>query len=293
MTLVAAMAFSVTTVGPLSLTGASTPTCEDEQGNPIECPTDDPGGVTPTPTPPPTATPPPTDPPPTHKPDPTDKPKDPKPDPKPDPMGLVVSNVENGVKVDWTACASTRFDMYRVVRSTDAGVRWPLGRHDSLVAVVHDRTKTSVVDRHAPAGKKVWYRVFCIDRTHWGHKVLNSSMTKSIVTKAADKPAPTPASLGLELTVADGHVVLHWDASTADAFRWYKVVRSHGPNPSYVPWTDGSQLVGIRENRGATSFTDTHVESGQTWFYRVQAVGYWHGKKILLGQTAALEVTIP
>src|SRR5207342_3367892 len=35
VTLVAAMAFSVTTVGPLSLTAASTPTCEDEQGNPI------------------------------------------------------------------------------------------------------------------------------------------------------------------------------------------------------------------------------------------------------------------
>lgn len=298
-TLVAAVAFSATTIGPLSLVGATT--CQDEQGNPIECPTSDPGGGVIDPTPPPTdppptdkppTNPPPTDPPPTDKP-PTDKPKDPKPDPKPGAMGLTLSNVDGGVKVDWTACASDRFDMYKVVRSTDARVHWPLGQHDRLIAVIRHRGTTSFVDRHAPAGKKVWYRVFCIDRVGWRHKVLNSSVTKSIVTKAVEKPAPKPVVFGLEADVSDGGVVLHWDASTSDAFHWYKVVRSHGENPSYVPWTDGSQLIGIREDRGATTFTDSHVESGQTWFYRVQAVGYWHGKKILLGQTAALKVTIP
>ena len=77
------------------------------------------------------------------------------------------------------------------------------------------------------------------------------------------------------------------------AFHWYKVVRSHGENPSYVPWTEGSQLIGVIENRSTTQFTDTHVESGQTWFYRVQAIGFWHGKKVVLGQTAAIKVTIP
>ena len=304
--LVGAIALGATTV-PIVLTAATAPaTCQDEQGNPIECPTDPPGqGTEPTPTP--TATPtddpgggPITDPPPppTVNPgtDPTDKPKDPKPthrpDPKPESLGLRLSNVDGGVKVDWTVCGADRFDLYKVVRSTDARVRWPLGANDRLIGVIRDRGTTMLIDSHAPAGKKVWYRVFCVDKTDHGYRILNSTPAKWIKTHGQE-PAPTPVTLGLEVNVTDGGVALDWQTCDSDGFHWYKVVRSHGANPSYVPWTEGSQLIGVIENGGTTAFTDTHVESGQTWFYRVQCVGFKNDHKVVLGQTAAIQVTIP
>jgi hypothetical protein len=312
--LVGAIALGATAVGPIVLTAGTAPaTCENEQGFEIPCPTPTPtdgqGGDTA-----PTATPtdgsgaePPKEPDPTptdkpKEPKPTDRPKEPKPtdkpnptdrpDPKPESLGLRLSNVENGVKVDWTTCRSARFDVYKIVRSTDERVRWPLGDNDKLVAATTHRAKTVIVDGNAPSAQRIWYRVFCLDKTAHGYKVLNSSPARAIKTNYED-PAPKPVKLGFDVNVTGDGVVLHWEACTSDGFHYYKVVRSHGENPSYLPWTDGSQLIGVIENSGTTSFTDTHVESGQTWFYRVQSIGYWHGKRIVLGQTAAIEVTIP
>ena len=299
--LVAALALGATTVVPLTLTAATDPTCQDEQGNIIPCdPTPTPGDPTATPGDPapnpgggdheqPT---------PTNKPDPGDKHdpnKDPNPThkPKPDPelLGLRLWNGAGGVKVDWTVCHRRGFDAYKVVRSTDDQVSWPLGDNDTLIAVIHNRFRTAFVDATAPVGQKVWYRVFCVDKTADGYKVLGSSRAKSIVRPEA--AAPKSCSFGLEANVTDAGVVLDWGACSSDAFHWYKVVRSHGDNPSFVPWTDGSQLIGVIENAGTTEFTDTHVESGQTWFYRVQAIAFCNDKKVVLGQSDAIEVSIP
>jgi hypothetical protein len=64
-------------------------------------------------------------------------------------------------------------------------------------------------------------------------------------------------------------------------------------NPSYLPYTDGTQVIGVIENHEVTGQTDGDVASGQTWYYRVQAIGYWNGQKVVLGQTAVVAVTIP
>ena len=81
---------------------------------------------------------------------------------------------------------------------------------------------------------------------------------------------------------------------TRDGFTYYKVVRSMTTdNPSYYPGTDGTELIGVIENAGVTSFGDTNVASGQTWYYRVQSIGYLGGQKVLLGETLAIAVTIP
>ena len=148
-----------------------------------------------------------------------------------------------------------------------------------------------MVDGAAPSGVPLWYRVFCVRWTGDGFNVLGSSRARSI-THPAWQP-PKPSEIGLDVQATDGGIALDWDACPSDAFRWYKVVRSHGDNPSYVPPTEGSQLIGIIENRSTTAFTDVHVESGQTWFYRIQAVGYWHDRRVVLCQSAAVEVTVP
>ena len=47
------------------------------------------------------------------------------------------------------------------------------------------------------------------------------------------------------------------------------------------------------ESHGASAFEDLGVESGDAFYYRVQAIGRWNGEKVLLGQTRAVRVEIP
>jgi hypothetical protein len=225
----------------------------------------------------------------------------PKPEPKPEPeptdkpsawLALSVSIKEGKPYVDWSECQGD-FHYYKVVRSTDQAVTWPKGGNDSLVAAVGPDGKTAVWDGEATPGKKVWYRVFCLRETEGGYKVLASSPVKGIAVPA-DKPdpEPDPVALGLEVNLTDGGVKLRWEACGSESFVAYKVVRSAGSNPSYLPGTDGSHVIAVIENAGVTSFVDGGVEAGQTWYYRVQAIGYMNGHKILLGQTAAIAVTV-
>ena len=231
------------------------------------------------------------------KPDPEPK-DDPKPDdPKPDDpgtgtLGLSVAIKDGKPYVDWTECGGS-FDYYKVIRSTDSTVTWPKGDGDSGVAAVGPDGKTATWDGDAPAGKKVWYRVFCVVESDGGYKVVAASGAKAVtVPDKEPEPEPDPVKLGFEVDLTEGGVKLSWEACGSDVFAAYKIVRSHSPNPSYLPGTDGSQVIGVIENAGTTTFVDGDVEAGQTWYYRVQAIGWMNDHKILLGQTAAIAVTV-
>jgi hypothetical protein len=182
-----------------------------------------------------------------------------------------------------------------VVRSTDSTVTWPKGEGDSLAAVVGKDGETKFRDAGAPAGKKVWYRVFCVRETEAGYKVVAASAARAIEVPAAEpQPEPDAVSLDFQVELTDGGAVaLHWAACNHESFVAYKVLRSAGSNPSYLPMTDGTQVRSVIENADLTSYTDDDVASGQTWTYRVQCIGYMNGHKILLGETAATAVTLP
>jgi hypothetical protein len=224
----------------------------------------------------------------------------PAPTPKPEPtddgkvdMGLTVTIKEGHPFLDWTACEGVDFDYYKVVRSTDSTVTWPKGDNDSMVTAVGAHDETKAWDGDAPGGKKVYYRVFCVRATDNGYVAVAASPVKAVETPETE-PAPEPVGLGFEVDVTGEGVILDWAASTSDHFAFYKVVRSFtNDNPSYLPGTEGSQVIGVIESSGNTELLDSDVESGQTVYYRVQAIGYWYGQKILLGQTAVIAVTIP
>jgi hypothetical protein len=228
--------------------------------------------------------------------EPKEEPKDgPTPTPKPKPsvqeLGLTLGKGDGKVKVDWTTCRSDAFASYKVVRSPDSTVTWPAGENDKVVGVIKSRTKTAMVDTSFPHGKKVWYRVFCIADGEHDNMVLGRTTAKSIVTPKAES-APEPYVLGFELDFTDDGVVLNWEKCGSDGFAYYKVVRSATENPSYLPWTDGSEVIAVIENGGLTTFTDTDVEAGDHWFYRVQSIGIWDGQKVVLGETPVREVSL-
>ena len=218
--------------------------------------------------------------------------------PAPDPttsgeIALTVVIKEGHPFLDWSECAGLDFDYFKVIRSTDATVTWPKGENDTLVAAIGRDGHSKTWDAEAPAGKKVYYRVFCVRSTEAGYVVVASSAVKSIVTAAAT-PAPDPVALGFEVNVTGEGVVLNWQASASDGFAFYKVVRStFNEHPSYLPYVDGTEVIGVIENQATNQLTDTSVTSGQTIYYRVQAIGYWNGSKVLLGQTSVIAVTIP
>jgi hypothetical protein len=97
----------------------------------------------------------------------------------------------------------------------------------------------------------------------------------------------------IEAEVTDAGVVLHWEACSSDGFAVYKVVRSQGTDPSYLPWTGGSEVLAAVSDAGTTGVTDGAVSSGQTWWYRVQSIGYAGDQKVLLGETEAIQVVVP
>ena len=224
----------------------------------------------------------------------------PAPSPKPEPtddgkadMSLTVSIKEGHPFLDWTACEGVDFDYYKVVRSSDSTVTWPKGDNDSMVTALGAHDETKAWDGEAPGGKKVYYRVFCVRATDNGYVAVAASPVKGVETPETE-PAPEPVGLGFEVDVTGEGAVLDWAASTSDHFAFYKVVRSFtNDNPSYLPGTEGSQVIGVIESAGNTQLLDSDLESGQTVYYRVQAIGYWYGQKILLGQTAVIAVTIP
>jgi hypothetical protein len=222
---------------------------------------------------------------------------DPEPTPTPVEIGslaLTVALGEGKPVVDWSACSGD-WDLYKVVRSTDSTARWPLGDGDSLAAVVGKDGATKVRDGDAPAGKTAWYRVFCVRAVDGGYKVVAASSARAIEVPAEEpQPEPDAVSLDFQVEVTDGGAVaLHWGACSNDSFVAYKVLRSAGSDPSYLPLTDGTQVRSVIENAAVTSYTDGDVASGQTWTYRVQCIGYVNGHKILLGETAATSVTLP
>ena len=55
----------------------------------------------------------------------------------------------------------------------------------------------------------------------------------------------------------------------------------------------GTELIAAIGDMGQTSFTDTAVASGETWFYRVAARADQGGGTFIACQTQVLSVTIP
>jgi hypothetical protein len=225
---------------------------------------------------------------PTPKPEPTDKPT-PKPEPTDKPvldLGLAVK--EGAVVIEWSACRVDGAEVYKVVRSTDSTVTWPLGDGDELVAVVEIGGSTRALDDGAPAGKKTWYRVFCVRHTEDGYRVLAASGTGAIVApaptpKPTPKPTPDTCAMAIEAGVDGGAVVLHWDACEADGFSHYRIIRK----------ADGeASLLTEIDDLGTTTFIDESAEPRVTYHYLVQAKGLIEGDYVLLGTTEWVAVTI-
>jgi hypothetical protein len=232
--------------------------------------------------------------------EPKDEPKEePKDDPKPDtaPSGNLsleaFFNADKGkVVVEWTAFTGD-FEKYKLVRSYDGAVSWPEGEGDELVGVIGPDGETRFLDYNAPCNKELHYRVFAVRHGENGYVVLASSNVDGVLTECVEEQPPAdPKAMGFELMQHEGGVKLAWEQCSSEAFVVYKVVRSAtNANPLY-PLNDGTELIGVVDDPGATMFFDSNVEPGQTWTYRVLSMGQNGDGWYVLGLTAALSITV-
>ena len=241
----------------------------------------------------------------TPTPEPTEKPAEPKPaEPKPvapkpteKPAPSADLQLEAFVDADtgkivvkWTAFGGA-FEKYKLMRSRDATVTWPGGEDDELVGVIGPDEATKFFDSGAPCGKELHYRVFAVSRGEAGYVVKAASNVDGVFKECSAPPAE-PKALAFEVVQGADGIKLAWEACGADGFAAYKVVRSaSNANPLY-PLNDGTELIGVVGDPGSTYFVDTSVEPGQTFTYRVLAMGSGPDGWYVLGLTAAVTITV-
>lgn len=207
--------------------------------------------------------------------DPTAKPKPeatPKPKPETSVLGLEAWTKGSKVKLAWSKYTADGFEYYKLVRSRDATVTWPGGEDDQLVAAIGDPYAPYFADE-PDCGRKYHYRVFAVRHGEVGYVVLAASNVASATAECVEPPAE-PKAIGLDAWVTDtGKVKLAWDGCAKDGFWAYKVVRSQVNEWPTYPTRDGDQLIAAIGDPSVTTFKDGDVAAGQTWTYRVLALG--------------------
>jgi outer membrane biosynthesis protein TonB len=220
-----------------------------------------------------------------------------KPAPAPAPAEPVALALEGWpkdgkVKLAWTPYAHEGFEYYKVVRSTDATVTWPAGDGDTVIGVIGDPKAPWWADKPA-CGVASSYRVFAVRSGEGGYVTLGASNVVTLTVPCVPEPTPhetKPIGLWAEVRPGEG-VKLAWDACAVDGFIAYKVVRSlTNPDPRY-PLNDATELIAAIGDPGQTHLLDAAVTAGETWTYRVLAVGEGSSGKIVLCQSAAVAAT--
>lgn len=231
------------------------------------------------------------------QPDPTAKPTA-KPTEKPAPkpvtttLALEVWAKDGKFKLGWSKFVGEGFAYYKVARSTDAEVSWPMGSGDQLVGAIADPYTPSMAD-NAPCGVQLHYRVFAVKHSESGYATLAASnVVPAFMECHEPAPTPTPYTMAFAVAQAPDGIQLSWEPCTSDGFVYYKVVRSAtNSNPMY-PLNDGTELLAAIGDPGATIFTDHGVAAGQTWFYRVLSFADQGNGKVLAGMTNAMSITV-
>jgi hypothetical protein len=218
---------------------------------------------------------------------------EPKPVPAPSgPMTLQANfNADKGkIVVKWTAFGGD-FEKYKLVRSSDGHVTWPEGEGDTLVGAF-GRDGNSFLDYDAPCNTEVYYAVFAVRHGEEGYVVLGASNVDGALRACSNEPPAEPKAMGFDLMQVEGGVKLVWEQCSSEKFAVYKVVRSAtNANPLY-PLNDGTELIAAIGDSGTTMFFDSNVEPGQTWTYRILALGSNGDGWFVLGLTGAKTITV-
>jgi fibronectin type 3 domain-containing protein len=163
------------------------------------------------------------------------------PQPPAPPIGLTASPGNNLVILGWNP--STGATSYNVKNATNTG-----GPYTTIT----NMTATSFVDTNVTNGTTYYYVVSALNQ--YGESANSSE------TNATPAPIPPPAPTGLTLMASNAQVSLSWAVSPGATSYNVKSATNNGG-----PYT-------IITNVTATSYIDTGLSNGTTYFYVVSAL---------------------
>jgi fibronectin type 3 domain-containing protein len=167
------------------------------------------------------------------------------------PQNLTATGGNASVALSWSAPASNggaTVSSYNVLRSTTSGAETTLSTGVS---------GTSFSDTTVSNGSTYYYEV----------RAVNSAGQGAVSNEASATPAPTVPSAPQNLSAVAGNasVALSW---TAPASNGGAAVSSYNVLRSTTSGTETTLSTGV----SGTSYTDTTVSNGSTYFYKVTAV---------------------
>src|SRR5207249_4814429 len=163
---------------------------------------------------------------------------------------------------------------YKIQRSTDGGSSW------STIVSNTGSTATAYSNTGLAPNTTYTYRVFAVTPL-----VTSSPSNTASATTASNIPSPPPPT-GLTATAASSsQISLSWTAPTnngGSAITGYKIYRS----------TSSGTETGYVNLGNVTSYTNTGVTPGVTYFYKVRAVNAL-GVSTLSNEASATPPTLP
>jgi hypothetical protein len=226
------------------------------------------------PTPPPATEQPPTgEPPPATGPPPTPGPTPPPPPPAQGSVALSAAAAEGRVDFSWTVTGYSGFQGFKLCRSeTNPYPSYP----NDWWKYIDGEAARSTTDTSVKPGQTYYYRLAVYDQGN----VLGYSNPVQVTVPGQ----PEGLSISLNAVMDGGKVVLSWVVSGQGDYSGFKVCRSEtNPNPSYP--AEGLVFVAYGQN----GYTDTSVQPGKTYYYRVGI--YKDGS--ILKYSNAVQVTMP
>ncbi|MCS7460853.1 S-layer homology domain-containing protein [Paenibacillus doosanensis] len=161
---------------------------------------------------------------------------------------MTVTAGSGQVSLKWSEVAGAA--SYNVKRSTTQG--------GAYATIAENVTGTSYTDTGLMNGTTYYYVVTAVND---GGESANSAEAEATPTEPVTPAGPLKAPEGLTLTASSGQVSLKWSEVAGAAS--YNVKRST---------TQGGAYATIVENVAGTSYTDTGLMNGTTYYYVVTAV---------------------
>jgi len=161
------------------------------------------------------------------------------------PTGLTATTGNAQVALSWTASSGAA--SYNIYRGTSAG-------GESTTAIATEVTTTTYTNTGLTNGTAYYYKVAAVDSTGTSGYSNEASATPQV-------PAPS-APTGLTATAGNAQVALAWTASSGATS--YNVYRG--------TTTGGESTTAIATGITTTSYTNTGLTNGSTYFYKVVAV---------------------
>lgn len=166
----------------------------------------------------------------------------------PAPTNLTATPSTGQVQLNWTASAGAA--TYNIYRGTTSG-------GESTTPLAAGVTGTTYTDNAVTGGTTYYYYVRAVN----GQGTQSTPSTEVSATPPAATPPPVPTSLAAQGN--DGSVSLTWNPSTgATSYNLYRGTTAGG---------EGSTPINATPITG-TTYNDTAVTNGTTYFYVVRAV---------------------